>query len=84
MTELVIAIIAAIPGCLAAALAYLSRRSLRRSIGNPSAIPLTTVVKNLDGKVEKLVEGQTEIRERLARIEGELGIRFVVRGGGSR
>lgn len=81
MTELLIAVIAALPGCLAAVLAYLSRRSLRRSIENPSSIPLTTVVKDLDTKLEKLVEGQTEIRERLARIEGELGIRFVVRGG---
>ncbi|MBW3587903.1 MAG: hypothetical protein KY429_00595 [Actinobacteria bacterium] len=80
MSELLIAIIAAIPGCLAALLAYLSRRSLRRSIGNPSSIPLTTVVKNLDTKVEKLVEGQTEIRERLARIEGELGIRLLIHG----
>ncbi|MGH2812646.1 MAG: hypothetical protein ACRDI1_08050 [Actinomycetota bacterium] len=82
MSDLLPAIIAAIPGCLAAILAYLSRRSIRRSIGNPSSVPLTTIVKSLDAKVEKLVEGQTEIRERLARIEGELGFRFVTRGGG--
>lgn len=84
MGELLPAIIAAIPGCLAAVLAYLSRRSIRRSIGNPSSVPLTTIVKSLDAKVERLVEGQTEIRERLARIEGELGFRFVTREGGGR
>ena len=84
MGDLLPAVIAAIPGCLAALLAYLSRRSLRRSIGNPSSVPLTTIVEGLDAKLEKLVDGQTEIRERLARIEGELGVRFVARRGGAR
>lgn len=84
MGDLLPTVIAAIPGCLAALLAYLSRRSLRRSIGNPSSVPLTTIVEGLDAKVDKLVDGQTEIRERLAWIEGELGVRFVTRKGRAR
>lgn len=84
MGDFLPAVIAAIPGCLAAVLAYLSRRSLRRSIGNPSSVPLTTIVEGLDAKLEKLVDGQTEIRERLAWIEGELGVRLVARKGGRR
>jgi hypothetical protein len=82
--QLLIAIVAALPGCLAAVLAYLGRRSVRRAIGNPSSVPLTTIVESLDAKVDKLADGQTEIRERLARIEGELRLRLVAREGGGR
>jgi hypothetical protein len=79
--QLLIAVVAAVPGCLAAVLAYLGRRSVRRSIGPPSAIPLTDIVKRLDSKFEKLADGQTEIREQLARIEGHLGLPFRSRKG---
>lgn len=75
MSELLPAIIAAIPGCLAAILAYLSRRSIRRSLGDSSSVPLKTIVASLDSRFEKLLDGQTDIRERLARIEGTLGLR---------
>jgi len=70
-TSIVIAVIAAFPPTLAAALGYFANsRSLRRSIGEPSGVPLTTVVQRLDEKVDRLVEGQAATRERLARLEG--------------
>lgn len=65
-----VAIIAAVPGCLAAVLAFLSNRSLKRSVGTPTSIPLTRVVEGLADRIDKLLEGQADIRERLARLEG--------------
>ena len=66
-----VAAVAAFPPTLAAILGYLANnRSLRRSIGEPSGMPLTTVVQRLDEKVDRLVEGQAATRERLARLEG--------------
>jgi hypothetical protein len=81
----VVATVAAFPPTLAAILGYLANsRSLRRSIGEPSGIPLTTVVQRLDEKVDRLVEGQAATRERLARLEGpgaRLGARSRTRSG---
>lgn len=39
-------------------------------MGNSPAIPLTKVIERLEGKVDQLIEGQSSIRERLARLEG--------------
>lgn len=71
-TEMWVAVIAALPPTLAALLGYLgNRRAIRRSVGNSPGVPLTKVVARIEGKVDALVEGQTAIRERLARLEGE-------------
>lgn len=68
---IVIALIAAFPPTLAAILGYLANsRSIRRAVGEPQGVPLITVVERLDGKLDKLADGQAAIRERLARLEG--------------
>ncbi len=69
---IVVAAIAAGPPTLAAILGYLANnRSLKRTVGEPQGVPLNTIVERLDAKVDKLADGQTAVRERLARIEGE-------------
>lgn len=71
---ILIVAIAAAPPTLAAILGYVANsRSIRRTVGEPQGVPLLTIVERLDGKVDKLAEGQTEIRERLARLEGARG-----------
>lgn len=67
----VVALIAAVPWCLAAIFAFLGNRSLKRSIGYPTSIPLSRVVEGVSLKIDRLFDGQTEIREHLARLEGE-------------
>jgi hypothetical protein len=75
--EILIAFIAAVPPTLAAVLGYLgNRRAIRRSVGNSPTIPLNKVVHRIESKVDQLVEGQTAIRERLARLEGREGERM--------
>lgn len=70
--EILIAAIAALPPTIAAVLGYLgNRRSIRRSVGNSPGVPLSKIVERVELKVDHLVEGQTVIRERLARLEGE-------------
>lgn len=70
--EILIAAIAAVPPTLAALLGYLgNRRAIRRSVGNSPTIPLSKVIERMETKIDHLVEGQTAIRERLARLEGE-------------
>lgn len=80
-----VATVAAIPPTLAAILGYLANsRSLRRSIGEPSGVPLATVVQRLDEKIDRIVEGQAATRERLARLEGaqtHMGAHREPRGG---
>ncbi|MCA1839899.1 MAG: hypothetical protein LC723_06160 [Actinobacteria bacterium] len=72
MTDAVIvALIASGPPTAAAVLAYLSSRSVRRSVGRPEGVPLSTVVGLLVKKVDRVVEGQADIRERIARLEGD-------------
>lgn len=73
--SVMVGIIAAVPPTLAAVFAYLSSRSVRRSVGRPEAVPLATVVEILVKKVDLVVEGQADIRERLARLEGDRGLR---------
>lgn len=78
-SEVVIAMIAAIPPTLAAILGFLAnRRSLRRSVGVSKGVPLAAVIRSVDTKVERieakvdrLGEGQADVRERLAHLEGE-------------
>lgn len=68
---ILVAAIAAGPPTLAAILGYLANsRSIRRTVGEPQGVPLITTVQRLDAKLDKLADGQTAIRERLARLEG--------------
>jgi len=68
---IVIALIAALPPTLAAVLGYLaSIRSIRRSVGATPGMPLSRALERLDAKVDRLIEGQAVVRERLARLEG--------------
>lgn len=70
-TGIVIALIAALPPTLAAVLGYIaSIRSIRRSVGATPGMPLGRALERLDAKVDRLVEGQAAVRERLARLEG--------------
>lgn len=67
----VVAVIAAFPPTLAAILGYLANsRSIRRSIGEPTGVPVVAMMQRLDEKLDRLTEGQAAIRERLARLEG--------------
>lgn len=69
--ELFVAVVAALPPTIAAVLGYLgNRRSIRRSLGNSPGVPLSKVVARIESKVDKLVKGQAQIRERVARLEG--------------
>lgn len=78
-SEIVVAAMAAIPPTLAAILGFLAnRRSFRRSLGTSPRVPLAAVIKSVDTKVERieakvdgLGEGQADVRERLAHLEGE-------------
>jgi hypothetical protein len=66
-----VAAIAAGPPTLAAILGYLANsRSIKRTVGEPQGVPLITIVERLDAKVDKLADGQSSIRERIARLEG--------------
>jgi len=66
-----VAIVAAFPPTLAAILGYLANsRSIRRSVGEPTGVPLAALVQRIEEKLDRLVEGQASIRERLAHIEG--------------
>lgn len=68
--EMWVAVIASLPPTLAAILGYLgNRRSIRRSVGNSPGVPLSKLVARIETKVDSLVEGQAQIRERLARLE---------------
>lgn len=76
MTDIWVAVIAATPPTVAAVLGYLcNRRSIRRSLGNSPDVPLSKIVRRVEEKVDRLIEGQTAIRERLARLEGESQVR---------
>lgn len=74
--SVMVALIAAGPPTLASVFAYLSSRSVRRSVGRRDAVPLYAVVELLVKKVDQVVEGQADIRERLARLEGDHGLRI--------
>jgi hypothetical protein len=73
----IVAFIAAFPPTLAAILGYLaSSRSLRKRVGEPTSVPLSQIVERVDAKVDALLESQTTIRERIARLEGRYEPRF--------
>lgn len=70
--EIFIALIAALPPTLAAVLAFISSRSVKRSVGATNGIPLSRSVEALDSKVERLSESLHQLAERQARHEERL------------
>jgi hypothetical protein len=71
MTKAVaVALIAATPGVLGAVLGYLNARTLRRQTKTENAVPIGRLLEQLDGKVDRLTDHMTDLRERVARLEG--------------
>ncbi len=67
---IVVAVIAAIPGVLGAALGYLNSRSIRRQTATENAVPLGRLLEQLDRKVDRFTDNVVDLRERVARLEG--------------
>ena len=75
-TAVIVALVAAFPPTLAAILSYLaSSRNLRKRVGDSSSVPLSQIVERIEVKVDSLLESQTGVRERLARLEGRVEVR---------
>ncbi len=69
-TEVVIALIATFPPTLAAILAFLSSRSVKRSIATAGETPIGTLVERLQHQVDALEKSVGRLAERFARQEG--------------
>ena len=70
MNELLVALIAATPPTIASVLGYLaSRRSLRRSVGAWSGVPLVRVLERFEKRVEA---GFDRVEARLDRVDGKI------------
>lgn len=71
MSEAVlVALVAAFPPTLAAILAYLGSRSVRRQVATGGEVPIGKLVDRLQQKVEGLERTTADTAERLARMEG--------------
>ena len=76
--QVVVALIAAVPPCLAAILGYLAtKRAITRSVGTRRGVSLARLLGRLDSKIDRvhaevrqLSDGQADLGERLARLEG--------------
>lgn len=69
-TELSVAVIAATPPTLAAVLAFMSSRSVKRSIATQGEAPIGALVERLQRQVDKVEQNVGDIADRLARVEG--------------
>jgi hypothetical protein len=68
--DLLVALVTVVPTTLAVVVGFLvNLRSVRYEV----AAPLRESIRRLDDKVDRLADGLTEIRERLAHLEGSLG-----------
>lgn len=67
--EITLALVAADPPTLAAVLAFLSSRSVKRSVGPTNGISLGVAMQSLDGKFERLSHELGRLAERQARLE---------------
>jgi hypothetical protein len=65
-----IALIAAVPPTLAAVLAFLTSRSVRRQVATGGEAPIGLVVERLERTVEGLDQAVAGIADRLAHLEG--------------
>lgn len=66
----IVAIIAAAPPTLAAVLAFLTSRSVRRQVATRGEAPIGLMVERLERKVEGLDRAVAGIADRLAHLEG--------------
>jgi hypothetical protein len=82
-TEVLIAVVAALPPTLAAMLAFLSSRSVRRQVATPGAVPIGALVERVERRVEALEESVGGFAGRLAHLEGRgvLPLQLDRRGG---
>jgi hypothetical protein len=69
-TELVVALIAAVPPTLAAVLAFVSSRSVKRSIATQGKAPIGALVERLQRQVDRVESNVGDIAGRLAHLEG--------------
>lgn len=69
-TDLLVALVTVVPTTLAVIIGFLvNLRSVRQEV----AAPLRESIQRLEDKVDRLADGLTEIREKLAHLEGEVG-----------
>jgi hypothetical protein len=68
--EIAVALIAAVPPTVAAALAFLASRSVRRQVATRGEAPIGSVVERLERTVEGLDQAVGGIADRLAHLEG--------------
>lgn len=68
--EIAVALIAGVPPTVAAALAFLASRSVRRQVATHGEAPIGSVVERLERRVEELDQVVGGIADRLAHLEG--------------
>ncbi len=72
MTDaIVVATIAAAPGLVGAVLNHLNHRALRKQTDTGQGVPMGRLLDQLDRKIDKLSDNVVDVRERVARLEGE-------------
>jgi hypothetical protein len=69
-TEVVVAVIAGFAPTLAAVLAFLSSRSVKRSIATQGEVPIGALVERLQRQVDQIEQNVGAIAGRLAHLEG--------------
>jgi hypothetical protein len=68
--DIAVALVAAFPPTLAAMLAFLQSRSVRRQVATRGEAPIGAVVERLERTVERLDDDVSGIADRLAHMEG--------------
>lgn len=68
--EIAVAVVAACPPTLAAVLAFLQSRSVRRQVATKGEAPIGAVVERLERRVERMDEELSGLVDRLAHLEG--------------
>ena len=68
--EVAVAVIAALPPTLAAALAFLSSRSVKRSVATTGDAPIGPLVERLERQMDHLGTRVGEIADRISTLEG--------------
>jgi hypothetical protein len=68
--EILVAVVAAFPPTLASLLAFLSSRSVRRSVATQGDAPIGPLVERLQQQVDQLAGKVGDVADRLASLEG--------------
>ena len=68
--EVAVALVAAFPPTLAALLAFLSSRSVKRSVATEGDAPIGPLVERLQRQVDQLAGKVGDVADRLASLEG--------------